>query len=123
MNVKKSYAVIDWVGNRKQEIQSQRPPREKLAAEATSALGFKISTSAIRDALLIHGIQTRGMSKAQCKILALEGRIAELERMLIKVIVAPELPEWLRAELEESNLPAEARAALARTQRRLAPVP
>lgn len=59
------------------------------------------AVSAIRDALLIQGIQTRGVSKAQCKILALEGRIAELETMLIKVIVAPELPQWLRAELTE----------------------
>jgi hypothetical protein len=116
MNVQKSIKVLKWVEKNLQRIRAERPTQSQLAAEASEALGFKVSTGPIRDCLQERGVATRRVSKAQSQIEALKQRIVELETLLTKLIAAPELPGWLREELEETELPPEAKAALARME-------
>jgi hypothetical protein len=114
MNVQKSIKVLKWVESHLQTIREKRPTQNILAVQAADQLGFKVSTAAIKDCLQEHGIETKRVSKAQAQIDALRQQVKHLETLLAKLIVAPELPNWLREELAKADLPPEAKAALAR---------
>jgi len=116
VNVKKALQLLNWVEKQKQVILADRPTRRKLAEDASKAIGFKVSDSAIRDALQEYGIETKRVSKTQSKILGLQERVRTLETLLTKLIAAAELPSWLSQELNEADLPQEARAALGRME-------
>jgi hypothetical protein len=118
MNVQKSIKVLKWVEANLSAIQADRPTQTAIAQQATEALGFKVSTGPIKHCLEEFGITTRRVSKAQAKIDGLQRQLAQLETLLTKLIAAPELPNWLRDELENAELPPEAKAALARMENR-----
>jgi len=118
MNVRHAAALLKWIERNRQMILTERPTQAQLAQRASESLGFKVSAGSIRDGLEHFGIATKRVSRTASEIGALKEEVARLKTIITKMIAAPELPEWLREELERTDLPNEAKTALRRMQNR-----
>lgn len=111
MNFDHAMKLNNWVGARKQEIQMQQPTQQQLAGEATLQLGFKVSTSSISSALIHHGIKRKSRIEAEKD--ALRAEVERYRNLMLKVVTATQVPEWLRRELlDDDNLNEQIRDAL-----------
>jgi hypothetical protein len=101
-----------WAQSHRQWISSEQPTQSQMVTRAGNDLGFKVSVSSLRDVLLANDIQTRRIPKHVAEIAGLKEEVERLRAILVKVITASTVPEWLRKELETEDLTNEAKAAL-----------
>jgi beta-phosphoglucomutase-like phosphatase (HAD superfamily) len=112
MNVLQAAKILEWVGQKKQWIVSDRLTQQQVAAKASEELGVKVSSNAARDAMLHHGIQRK--SKEEARIDALQMQIDALKSLSVKLVTACHVPDWvLQESLAITNLSEEVRKAIA----------
>lgn len=102
----------EWVQRKRQWITLEQPLQEQIAARATTDLEFKVSTASLRDVLLANDIKTRRQGKTAAQIAGLQEQVEHLTSILIKIVTASTVPDWLREELITEDLTEEVKAAV-----------
>jgi hypothetical protein len=112
MNAANVLKLNDWVRDNRMNIKTARRTQKALAEDAAGVLGFKVSVSALREVLIANGIETRQKSQHERTIEAKDQEIKSLRGMLIKVITASNVPDWLREEMLTEDLNDEVKEVL-----------
>jgi hypothetical protein len=104
-----------WVQNKREWIVLEQPTQNQMKSQAAIDLAIKVSVNALRDVLVANGIQIRRTVNL-AEVAVLREEVDNLNKILVKVITAATVPEWLRKELETEKLAEEVREAVARNR-------
>ena len=103
-----------WVQAKRQWINMEQPTQTQIASQAATDLRFKVSVGPLRDVMLACGLQTKRQSKHHAEVTSLREDIARQANIILKLVTASTVPEWLQAELMTEDLTAEVKGALAK---------
>lgn len=104
MNAINTLKANDWVKANSHRLESNEfGGQKKAAAFATNELGFKVSTTVLRDLMQANGIPTARVSEAKRNTLALEQTIrtlqnenGQLKKALAKIKASEFVPDDLK---------------------------
>ena len=108
MNVDHSLRLIEWVRDNEADIRGTDDTLAKIAARATTALNFKVSTGALRAALRHVGVPTRRGPKHERQLIAAQVELRKMEEFVQDLVFRRALaPEHLdRIRMLDENHPA-----------------
>ena len=115
MKVSDALRLNDWVRDNRTTIIRDKNNRAALCDAVATALEFKVSDASMKAALVYNKIETKNLSKHQRVVQSMESEIKTLRTVLIKVVTASNVPEWLREELLTEDLHDEVKACLRST--------
>ena len=105
-------SLSDWVRENRTSIIRDKKTRAQVCDTAAIAIEVKVSDSSMKAALVYNNIETKNLSKHQRIVQTMDDEIKTLRTVLIKVVTASNVPEWLRKELLTEDLHAEVKSAL-----------
>jgi hypothetical protein len=104
MNATQVLQLDEYVKRNKNEIRLERLSLVVRAKQAAKALGFRVSSNAIKSVLAANDIEiARKKSKATIQIETLAEENKALRGALSKIAAHTEFPDWLRDELTTSE--------------------
>jgi len=104
----------DWIQNKRTWINLEHPTQPQIGRQAAFDLDCRVSLSSLRDVMVACGLQTKRVSKHAAELAELKDQIAQQAKIIVKLVTASTVPEWLQAELMTEDLTAEVKEALAK---------
>lgn len=112
MNFSQAIELNAYVQQNKQEIQLACLPLVDMATQLTEKLGFKVSVNSCRQAFCKNGLPTKRQTKQARELEAYKSENQRLREVMLKLVTATNVPDWLREELLTEDVHEEIKAAI-----------